>query len=93
VFDTTGTNLFWSIKNFFDVLKKLKSNNFQAFCLSTSTLFTSFPHNLIRDNLGSLIEKKKTFARENKTLIACNENRAFLQTVLMIIVLYGLVKT
>jgi hypothetical protein len=78
VFETTGKNLFWSIKNSNDVLKKLKSNNFQAFCLSTydfSTLYTSLPHNLIRDKLTSLIEK--TFARENKTFIACNEHRAF----------------
>ncbi len=77
VFETTGKNLFWSIKNSSDVLKKLKSNNFQAFCLSTydfSTLYTSLPHNLIRDKLTSLIEK--TFARENKTFIACNEHRA-----------------
>ena len=61
VFETTGKNLFWSIKNSSDVLKKLKSNNFQAFCLSTydfSTLYTSLPHNLIRDKLTSLIEKK-----------------------------------
>ncbi len=94
VFETTGKNLFWSIKNSNDVLKKLKSNNFQAFCLSTydfSTLYTSLPHNLIRDKLTSLIEK--TFARENKTFIACNEHRAFLQMVLMIIILYGPVKT
>ncbi len=78
VFETTGKNLFWSIKNSNDVLKKLKSNNFQAFCLSTydfSTLYTSLPHNLIRDKLTSLIGK--TFARENKTFIACNEHRAF----------------
>lgn len=78
VFENTGKNLFWSIKNSNDVLKKLKSNNFQAFCLSTydfSTLYTSLPHNLIREKLTSLIEK--TFARENKTFIACNEYRAF----------------
>ncbi len=59
-------NLFWSIKISNDVLKKLKSNNFQAFCLSTydfSTLYTSIPHNLIRNNLTSLIEKKRLFEK------------------------------
>ena len=78
VFETTGKNLFWSIKNSGDVLNKLKTRNFQAFSLSTydfSTLYTSLPHNLIRDKLISLIEK--TFAREKKTFIACNEHTAF----------------
>ena len=53
VFETSGKNLFWSIKNSSGVLKKLKSNTFQAFCLSTydfSTLYTSLPHNLRQAN-------------------------------------------
>lgn len=55
-----------------------------------STLYTSLPHNLIREKLISLIAK--TFARENKAYIACNEHRAFLYMVLKIIILYLLVQ-
>jgi hypothetical protein len=39
------------------------------------TCYSSLPHSLIRDKLTRLIER--TFARENKTFIACNEQRAF----------------
>ena len=44
--------LFWSIKNACEVLDKLKSRGFRASSLSTydiSTLYTTLPHNLIKD--------------------------------------------
>ena len=45
-------NLFWSIKNSGEILNKLKSRDFLASSLSTydfSTLYTTLPHNLIKD--------------------------------------------
>ena len=51
---------FWSIKNSCEVLNKLKSRGFRASSLSTydfSTLYTTLPHNLIKDKLVDLIER------------------------------------
>ena len=44
--------LFWSIKNSGEILNKLKSRGFLASGLSTyyfSTLYTTLPHNLIKE--------------------------------------------
>ena len=71
-------NLFWSIKNSCEVLNKLKSRGFRASSLSTynfSTLYTTLPHNLIKDKLVDLIER--TFQREGSLYIACNDRNAF----------------
>ena len=54
VYERSGKNLFWSIKNSSEVLNKLKSGGFRASSLSTydfSTLYTTLPHNLIKDKL------------------------------------------
>lgn len=78
VFENSGVNLFWSIKNSGEVLDKLRSLNYQATSLSTydfSTLYTTLPHNLIKEKLIPLIEK--TFAREQSKYLACNKYRAF----------------
>ena len=72
------SNLFWSIKNSGEVLNKLKSRGFRATSLSTydfSTLYTTLPHNLIKEKLINLIEW--TFKREGSPYIACNERQAF----------------
>ena len=61
VYERSGKNLFWSIKHSCEVLNKLKSRCFRASSLSTydfSTLYTTLPHNLIKDKLVDLIEKK-----------------------------------
>ena len=53
-------NLFWSIKNSGEILNKLKSRGFLASGLSTydfSTLYTTLPHNLIKEKLTELIEQ------------------------------------
>ena len=45
-------NLFWSIKNSGEIFNKLKFRGFLASGLSTydfSTLYTTLPHNLIKD--------------------------------------------
>ena len=54
VYERSGKNLFWSIKNSGEVLNKLKSRGFRATSLSTydfSTLYTTLPHNLIKEKL------------------------------------------
>ena len=75
VYERSGKNLFWSIKNSGEVLNKLKSRGFRATSLSTSTLYTTLPHNLIKEKLINLIEW--TFKKEGSPYIACNERQAF----------------
>ena len=76
VYERSGKNLFWSIKNSCQVLNKLKSGSFRASSLSIydfSTLHTTctLPHNLIKDKLVDLIERN--FQREGSLYIACND--------------------
>lgn len=78
VYENSGKNLFWSIKNSSEILNKLQSKRNLASSISTydfSTLYTTLPHNLIKDKLTKLIEK--TFARENRPFLACNALQAF----------------
>ena len=78
VYERSDKNLFWSIKNSGGVLNKLKSRGFRATSLSTydfSTLYTTLPHNLIKEKLINLIEW--TFKRKGSPYIACNERQAF----------------
>ena len=78
VYERSGKNLFWSIKNSCEVLNKLKSRGFCASSLSTydfSTLYTTLPRNLIKDKLVALIERK--FQREGSLHIACNDKNDF----------------
>ena len=68
VYERSGKNLFWSIKNSGEVLDKLKARDFNAISLSKhdfSTLYTTLPHNLITDKLIDLIER--TFNKEWST--------------------------
>ena len=60
VYERSRKNLFWSIKNSGEILDKLKARDFNATSLSTydfSTLYTTLPHNLIKDKLIDLIER------------------------------------
>ena len=77
VYERSGKNLFWSVKNSGEVLNKLKSRGIRATSLSTdfSTLYTTLPHNLIKEKPINLIEL--TFKREGSPYIACNERQAF----------------
>ena len=78
VYERSGKNLFWSIKNSGEILDKLKARDFNATSLSTydfSTLYTTLPHNLIKDELIDLIER--TFQREGSPYLACNDRNAF----------------
>ena len=77
-YEREGINYLWSIKNFTEILNRLKTNGFQASTISTydfSTLCTTLPHNLIRNQLIDLIEN--TFRREEILDLACNEEHAF----------------
>ena len=52
--ERSGKNLFWSVKNSGVVLDKLQAKDFNTTSLYTydfSTLSTTLPHNLIKDNL------------------------------------------
>ena len=73
VYERSGKNLFWSMKNSGEVLNKLKSRGFHATSLSTydfSTLYTTLPHKINQ-------RKTWTFKREGSPYIACNERQAF----------------
>ena len=68
VYERSGKNLFWSIKNSGEILDKLKARDFNATSLSTydfSTLYTTLPHNLIKDKLT-----------EGFPYLACNDRNA-----------------
>ena len=59
--------MFWPIKKFGEVLSKLKDIGYKATSLSTydfSTLYTTLPHNLIREKLLDLIEQ--TFYKKGR---------------------------
>ena len=78
VYERSGKNLFWSIKNCGEVLNKLKSRGFCATSLSTYdfyTLYTTLPHNFIKEKIINLIDW--TFKKEGSPYIACNERQAF----------------
>ena len=78
VFERSGRNLFWSIKNSNEILNKLKSRQFRAFSLSTydfSPLYTTLPHNPIKGKLNDLIEW--TFRNEDSLYLVCNVRNAF----------------
>ena len=78
VYERSGMNLFWSIKNSGEVFDKLKARYFNATSLSTydfSSLYTTLLHNLIKDKLIDLIER--TVNREGSSNLACNDRNAF----------------
>ena len=79
VYERSEENLYWSIKNSGEVLSKLKDRGFQVTSLSTydfSTLYTTLPHNLIKDKLLDLIERTLN-KKEGKLYLACNDKKAF----------------
>ena len=62
VYFRSRKNTFWSIKNSGEVLSKLKSRGFRAPSLSTydfSTVYTTLPHNLIKEKLLDLPSPSK----------------------------------
>ena len=93
VYERSGKNLFWSIKNSGNFLDKLKARDFNATSLSTcdfSTLYTTLLHNLIKDKLIDLIER--TFQREGSPYLACNDRTTFLIQKNLKNIMHGRVK-
>ena len=93
VYERSGQNMFWPIKNSGEVLSKLKDIGYQATSLSTydfSTLYTTLPHNLIKEKLIDLIERT-FYKKEGKLYLACNDKKAFSQTIIEDIT-FGLVR-
>ena len=79
VYERSGKNMFWPIKNSGEVLSKLKDIGYQATSLSTydfSTLYTALPHNLIREKLLDLIERA-FYKKEGELYLACSDKKAF----------------
>ena len=96
VYERSGKNLFWSIKNSGEILNKLKARDLNATSLSTydfSTLNTTLPHNLIKDKLIDLIERTFEPFREKAllTLYVMTEMHFLLQKTLKNI-MHGRVK-
>ena len=79
VYEMSGKNMFWPIKQSGEVLSKLKdSRGFQASSLSTydfSTLYTTLTHNLIKEKLLDLIERT-FYKKEGKLYLACNYKKS-----------------
>ena len=74
--------MFWPIKKSGEVLSKLKDIGYQATSLSTydfSTLYTTLPHNLIKEKLITLIERT-FYKKEGKLYLTCNYQKAFFTT-------------
>ena len=87
--EKSGKNFIWSIKNSAEILAR----DFNATSLSTynfSTLYTTLPHNLIKDKRIDLIER--TFKREDSPYLACNNSNVFLLRKNLKIIMHGLVK-
>ena len=79
MYEKLGKNMFWPIKNSGAVLNKLKNIGFQATRLSTydfSTLYTTLPHNLIKEKLLDLTERT-FYEKEGKLYLACTDKKAF----------------
>ena len=71
--------MFWPIKNSGEVLRKINDIGYQATSLSIydfSTLYTTLPHNLIKEKLLDLIERT-FYKKEGKLYLACNDKKAF----------------
>ena len=93
VYERSGKTLFWSIKNSYEVINKLRSRGFRAASLSTydfSTYYTTLPHNLIKDKPVDLIER--IFQSKGSLYIACNDRHAFSPLIQLEIIIYGLVR-
>ena len=78
---------------FLDPYFQLKARDFNATSLSTydfSTLYTTLPHNLIKDKLIDLIES--TFQREGFPYLACSDRNAFLLQRNLKNIMHGRVK-
>ena len=95
VYERSGQNMFWPIKNSGEVLSKLKDIGYQSTRLSTydfSTLYTTLPYNLIKEKLLDLIERTFYKSKVSYTLLDMIRKRfSLLQTIIEDIT-FGLVR-
>ena len=97
VYERSGKNMFWPIKNSGEVLSKLKDIGYQATSLSTydfSTLYTTLPHNLIKKKLLDLIERSGPSIKRKVSytlLVMIRMRFSLLQTIIKDIT-FGLVR-
>ena len=78
VYENSGVNYFWSVKNSGEVLDKLNSFNCHFTAVDSfdfSTLYTTLPHHLIKEKLGALI--KWSFKKSELEFICCNSFNSF----------------
>ena len=84
---------FGLLKNSGEILDKLKARDFNPTSLSTydfSSLYTTLPHNLIKDKLIDLIEK--TLQSEAFPYLTSNDRKAFLLQKNLKNIMHGHVK-
>ena len=95
VYERSGKNMFWPIKNSGEVLSKLKDIGYQATSLSNydfSTLYTTLPHNLIKEKLLDLIERTSIKRRVSYTLLVMIRMRFSLRKTIIKDINFGLVR-
>ena len=81
VYERNGKSYFGLLKIQVNFLTKIESKSFLASSLSIygfSTLFTTLPHNVIKERLTELIEQ--TFSRKGSLYLACYEKNAIFFT-------------
>ena len=87
VYERSSRNLFWSSG---ETLDKLKARDFNATSNDFFTLYTTLPHNLIKDELIDLIER--TLNREGSPYLARNDRNTLLLRKNLKDIMHGLVK-
>ena len=95
VYERSGKNMFWPIKNSGEVLCKLKYIGYQATSLSTydfSTLYTTLPHNLIKEKLLDLIKRTFKKRKVSYTLLVMIRKRFSLRQTIIEEITFGLVR-
>ena len=95
MYERSGKNIFWPIKNSGEVLSKLKDIGYQATSLSTydfSTLYTTLPHNLIKEKLLDLIEQTFYKRKVSYTLLVMIRKHFSLRQTIIEDITFGLVR-
>ena len=71
-FSNSNVNYFWSIKNSSEVIEKLRLRNFQGSQVSSfdfSTLYTSLPHDLIKEKCCLLLNGVSTESQKRTSVL------------------------
>ena len=87
--------MFWPIKNSCEVLSKLKEIGYQATSVSTddfSTLYTTLPHNPIKEKRIDLIERTFYKKKVSYTLLVMIRMRFSLRNTIIEDITFGLVR-